>query len=87
LFKRIPAGLGSTGALRLAGHEMDAMLKGGARWAVQRGYGTEADLERIEEHGRMAGPSPTRCPRTPRNARKTKWAPWAPATITWKCST
>ncbi len=58
LFKRIPAGLGSTGALRLTGHEMDAMLKGGARWAVQRGYGTEADLERIEEHGRMAGAEP-----------------------------
>jgi len=60
LFKHIPAGLGSTGALRLAGHEMDAMLKGGARWAVQRGYGTEADLERIEEQGRMGGAEPDR---------------------------
>jgi tRNA-splicing ligase RtcB len=58
LFKNIPAGLGSTGSLRIAGHEMGAMLKGGAQWAVQRGYGTEADLERIEEHGRMAGAEP-----------------------------
>ncbi len=60
LFKHIPAGLGSTGALRLAGHEMAAMLKGGAQWAVRRGYGTEADLERIEEHGRMGGAEPDR---------------------------
>jgi tRNA-splicing ligase RtcB len=58
LFHHIPAGLGSTGALRLVGHEMGAMLKGGARWAVERGYGTDADLERIEEHGRMAGAEP-----------------------------
>jgi len=58
LFKHIPAGLGSTGALRLAGHEMDSMLKGGAQWAVHRGYGTETDLERIEERGRMAGAEP-----------------------------
>jgi tRNA-splicing ligase RtcB len=34
---------------------MDAMLAGGARWAVDRGYGTAADLERIEERGCMAG--------------------------------
>jgi tRNA-splicing ligase RtcB len=34
---------------------MDAMLTGGARWAVDRGYGTAADLERIEEHGCMPG--------------------------------
>jgi tRNA-splicing ligase RtcB len=32
---------------------MDAMLAGGARWAVERGYGTVADLDRIEEHGCM----------------------------------
>jgi tRNA-splicing ligase RtcB len=52
---RIPAGLGSTGAIRLGPGEMDAMLAGGARWAVERGWGTPEDLERIEEHGRMEG--------------------------------
>jgi tRNA-splicing ligase RtcB len=55
LFQRIPAGLGSTGTLRLAGGEMDAMLAGGAAWAVERGYGHAGDLERIEEHGHMRG--------------------------------
>jgi len=58
LFARIPAGLGSTGQLRLDASEMDAMLRGGARWAVERGYGSEADLERIEERGCMAGAEP-----------------------------
>jgi tRNA-splicing ligase RtcB len=58
LYYQIPAGLGSRGAIRLKGSEMEAMLQGGARWAVQQGYGTEADLERIEEHGCMAGADP-----------------------------
>ena len=58
LFAGIPAGVGSTGRLHLREKEMDAMLAGGARWAVQRGYGEEADLERIEEHGCMQGAEP-----------------------------
>ncbi|MDD5249850.1 MAG: RtcB family protein [Rhodocyclaceae bacterium] len=55
LYARIPAGVGSTGVLRLAAAGMDAMLKGGARWAVQEGFGTAADLSRIEESGCVAG--------------------------------
>jgi tRNA-splicing ligase RtcB len=51
LFHRIPVGVGSTGAIRLDALEMERMLAGGARWAVARGWGTEADLERIEERG------------------------------------
>ena len=58
LFARIPAGVGSTGELRLNAGEMDTMLRGGARWAVERGYGSVADLDRIEEHGCMAGAEP-----------------------------
>ncbi len=58
LFARIPAGVGSTGELRLSAAEMDAMLKGGARWAVARGYGGAADLERTEEQGTMQGADP-----------------------------
>ena len=58
LSRNVPAGLGSVGRLHLDAKEMDAMLVGGARWAVDRGYGTAADLERIEEHGCMAGARP-----------------------------
>jgi tRNA-splicing ligase RtcB len=58
LYARIPAGVGSTGSLHLSMDEMNAMLRGGAQWAVKRGYGAEADLERIEERGCMAGAEP-----------------------------
>ena len=58
LYERIPAGLGSTGALRLSPRDTDAMLAGGARWALKIGYGRAEDLERIEEHGAMAGADP-----------------------------
>src|SRR6059058_5045705 len=58
LLKRIPAGVGSTGALQLSPKEMDAMLRGGARWAVDHGYGQREDLARIEEGGTMADADP-----------------------------
>jgi len=58
LFAEIPAGVGSHGTIRLDDDEMTAMLAGGARWAVSRGYGREADLARIEEQGCMPGAEP-----------------------------
>jgi tRNA-splicing ligase RtcB (3'-phosphate/5'-hydroxy nucleic acid ligase) len=58
LYQRIPAGVGSTGAIRLDPAEMQAMLEGGARWAVRQGWGSTEDLDRIEEHGQMQGALP-----------------------------
>ena len=58
LFARIPAGVGSTGRIALDGDEMEAMLRGGALWAVTRGWGRHEDLASIEERGRMSGASP-----------------------------
>ena len=58
LFRRIPAGVGSTGEITLSGEEMDDMLCGGARWAVTRGYGRQDDLDRIEERGATDGAQP-----------------------------
>jgi tRNA-splicing ligase RtcB len=55
LSRSVPAGVGSRGRIHLDDRELDAMLAGGARWAVDCGYGTEADLDRVEEHGCMAG--------------------------------
>jgi tRNA-splicing ligase RtcB len=37
---------------------MDRMLAGGARWAVEQGYGQAGDLERVEEGGRMRDARP-----------------------------
>ncbi len=58
LYYRIPAGVGSTGLIHLGAEEMDAMLTGGAKWAVERGWGLAQDLERIEERGQMLGAKP-----------------------------
>ncbi len=60
LVRKIPAGVGSTGKLRLDGGRMDDMLTGGARWAVEQGYGTRDDLAHIEEQGSAADAKP-RC--------------------------
>ncbi len=55
LYRWVPAGVGSTGPVRLSMDEMNAMLMGGARWAVENGYGRIEDLERTEERGCVAG--------------------------------
>jgi tRNA-splicing ligase RtcB len=58
LARKIPAGVGSTGQLLLSPSEMDDMLSGGARWAVEKGYGKSEDLAHIEEQGCVAGAKP-----------------------------
>jgi tRNA-splicing ligase RtcB (3'-phosphate/5'-hydroxy nucleic acid ligase) len=58
LYSRIPAGLGSTGLIHLGAEQMEAMLVGGAKWAVGCGWGEPEDLERIEEHGQMLHAKP-----------------------------
>ncbi|MCR5891716.1 RtcB family protein [Burkholderia cepacia] len=58
LFAHIPAGVGSTGAMRLSASKMDDMLTGGAAWAVDQGYGNRDDLGRIEENGRILHAKP-----------------------------
>ncbi|MHC4618884.1 MAG: RtcB family protein [Planctomycetota bacterium] len=58
LSRKIPAGLGSTGKLHVNRKQMDDVLAGGARWAVDRGYGTKQDLQRIEEQGTAPGADP-----------------------------
>lgn len=58
LFRDIPAGLGSTGRIHLNPKQMDAMLEGGASWAVGKGFGNADDLQRIEQQGCMAGAEP-----------------------------
>ncbi len=58
LYRRVPAGLGSRGKLHLSMQGIDEVLRGGAVWAVEKGYGYEEDLEFIEERGRMEGAKP-----------------------------
>ena len=58
LYASIPVGVGSEGAISLDHASMRAMLEGGARWAVERGYGGADDLRRTEERGCIAGADP-----------------------------
>ena len=59
LFVNIPSGVGSHRKdLRLNREEQRQVLRKGARWAIERGYGTPNDLEHIEEGGCIEGADP-----------------------------
>ena len=58
LYAAIPTGVGSKGSLTLDPGALDGVLAGGARWAVDNGYGVAEDLGRIESEGCLSGASP-----------------------------
>lgn len=58
LFYHVPAGVGSTSHLRLNAREMTAMLLGGAKWAVEQGFGIPEDVGRIENQGQCEDADP-----------------------------
>lgn len=59
LFRDIPAGVGSESSLKLSVDEEKRVLREGAGWAVNRGYGSSADLVTTEDGGRMQGADPS----------------------------
>ncbi len=58
LFRAVPSGVGAKTGRRLKSHELDAVLRTGAAWAVENGAGWDEDLERTEERGALAGADP-----------------------------
>ena len=58
IYKAVPCGVGSRSELRLSKKELDDVLEGGAKWAVEQGYGTDDDLAVIEEGGCFGGATP-----------------------------
>jgi tRNA-splicing ligase RtcB len=60
LFRKIPAGVGSTGKLKLSASQLDELLTQGAHWAVERGYGVLDDLRFIENNGKIQGANPAK---------------------------
>jgi tRNA-splicing ligase RtcB len=58
LFQRLPSGVGGAGMRSLSIEEMFEVLRRGAAWAIEEGYGFEEDLEHTEEHGCLAGADP-----------------------------
>jgi tRNA-splicing ligase RtcB len=55
LFRRVPAGVGSTGFLKLTPQEFRQVVQEGARWCIAHGFGWEEDLAVTEEDGCIAG--------------------------------
>jgi len=58
LFKSIPSGVGSKGAIRLKQSELDEVLVHGVNWAIENGYGTNDDADVCEENGQIANADP-----------------------------
>jgi tRNA-splicing ligase RtcB len=58
IFRNVPSGVGEVGKIKLTFSQLDEVLVNGARWAVEHGYGTEKDLEHLEENGCMKGANP-----------------------------
>jgi tRNA-splicing ligase RtcB len=53
LYRQVPSGMGKGGPLKLKGKEMDRVLRKGAAWAVEQGFGNDQDLEFIESKGTL----------------------------------
>lgn len=58
MFQKVPTGVGSRGEVRLAEGDKAPLLTQGARWAVERGFGSAADLPHVESGGALPGAVP-----------------------------
>jgi len=59
MFRNVPSGVGSKGLVKVKSEgDLDSVLKLGAKWAVENGYGLKEDLNYLEEHGTLAGADP-----------------------------
>jgi tRNA-splicing ligase RtcB len=58
LYAQVPAGLGKGGDIKLNHQQLQRVLRDGAAWALQQGYGEDADLAFIEDGGTLAGADP-----------------------------
>lgn len=60
LFRAVPSGLGSHGAIKLTLGQLDQVLTDGVQWAIRNGFGSEADVKYCEENGTMKGADPNK---------------------------
>jgi len=58
LYRNIPSGVGSTGFVKLSAAEGKKVLVQGSRWAVNQGFGEDADIDHTEDGGCMANADP-----------------------------
>ena len=63
LFSDVPTGVGKQGKIDLRNHRgVDEVLVGGAKWAVEQGYGWEEDLDHQEANGKLEIANPEDVP-------------------------
>jgi len=55
LFRKVPAGVGSTGFIKLSKNEFAEVAEQGSRWCLRKGYAWPEDLENTEEGGCFKG--------------------------------
>jgi len=55
-----PSGVGSDGLVRISSSDLEQVLQLGSRWALKKGYASEADLLRTEEAGCVEGALPNK---------------------------
>ncbi len=60
LFRAVPSGVGSEGAIKLTTSQLDQVLTEGVNWAIRNGYGHREDVEVCEESGQMEGADPSK---------------------------
>jgi len=60
LFRSVPSGVGSKGAVKLKHSELDEVLVKGVNWAIDRGYGTSDDSDVCEENGQIQNADPNK---------------------------
>jgi len=60
LYERVPAGVGSSGFVKISREEFRKVVQEGARWCIQNGYGWPDDLEVTEEDGCVKDADPSK---------------------------
>ncbi|MCO6487316.1 MAG: RtcB family protein [Phaeodactylibacter sp.] len=60
MYRQVPSGMGKGGFIKLSAKQMEQVLRNGAAWAVEAGYGFPRDLEYTESHGCLPDADPAK---------------------------
>ncbi len=58
IYDAVPVGVGASGAVKVGEKTLRKVCVEGAHWAVENGYGSKEDLERIEDTGKLSPANP-----------------------------
>ncbi len=58
--RNVPVGLGRGTKQKLSDAELNEIMKKGVKWAVEKGFGTKEDIERVEDNGCIKGADPSK---------------------------